>query len=220
MGTYVITGANRGIGLELVKQLHARGETVIAVCRRASDGLRHVGARVIDGVDVTDPASLAELGGTLADVRIDVLVNNAGILEADELSTLDFEAVRRQLEVNAIGPLQVTKALLPRLARPAKVVIVTSRMGSIADNDSGRMYGYRMSKAAVNAAGVSLARDLAHCDVAVALLHPGYVKTDMTNNRGNVLPEDSAAGLIARIDDLSLENTGRFWHAEGRELPW
>lgn len=220
MGTYVITGANRGIGLELARQLKERGEEVVACCREATPELRALGARIIEGVDVTDDASVAQLADALGEARIDVLINNAGVLESDDLPSLDFASVRRQLEVNSIGPLRVTKALLNRLARPAKVVIVTSRMGSIEDNDSGRMYGYRMSKAAVNAAGRSLARDLRHCEVSVALLHPGYVKTRMTNDRGTVLPKDAAAGLIARIDGLNLENTGRFWHANGQELPW
>jgi NAD(P)-dependent dehydrogenase (short-subunit alcohol dehydrogenase family) len=220
MANYVVTGANRGIGLELVRQLRARGDHVVAACRHGNEALRATGARVVEGVDVTDDASVAALAAALEDTPIDVLVNNAGVLEADELPTLDFDAVRRQLEVNALGPLRVTKGLLSRLARPAKVVIITSRMGSIADNDSGRMYGYRMSKAAVNAAGRSLARDLAHCDVSVALLHPGFVETDMTGHRGNVKPEASARGLISRIDALGPENTGRFWHAEGSELPW
>jgi NAD(P)-dependent dehydrogenase (short-subunit alcohol dehydrogenase family) len=220
MSTYVVTGANRGIGLEMVRQLVGRGERVVACCRRASDDLKQTGARVVENVDVADSVSVDALASTLADETIDVLVNNAGILEADDLSELDFDAIERQLRVNALGPLRVTKALMSRLSRPAKVVIVTSRMGSIADNDSGRMYGYRMSKAAVNAAGRSLARDLRHCDVAVALLHPGFVKTRMTHERGNVAPEDAAAGLIARIDELNLRNSGRFLHANGEELPW
>lgn len=220
MSTYVVTGANRGIGLELVRQLSQRGDRVIACCRSAGEDLKQTGARVVEDVDVTDPASVEALASTLSDETIDVLINNAGILEADDLSQLDFEAIERQLRVNAVGPLRVTKALMGRFARPAKVAIVTSRMGSIADNDSGRMYGYRMSKAAVNAAGRSLARDLQHCEVAVALLHPGFVKTRMTGERGNVAPAESAAGLIARIDELNLENTGRFLHANGEELPW
>jgi len=221
MATYVVTGANRGIGLELVRQLAQRGDRVVACCRTADAELNGLdGVRVVEGVDVADADSVAALSQRLADERIDVLVNNAGILEADDLTELDFDAVERQLRVNALGPLRVTKALLDRFARPTKVVIVTSRMGSIADNGSGRMYGYRMSKAAVNAAGRSLARDLAHCDVAVALLHPGFVRTRMTNDQGSVAPADAARGLIARIDELNLDNTGRFLHANGEELPW
>lgn len=220
MGTYVITGANRGIGLELVRQLKGRGEEVVACCRSADSDLQRIGARIVDGVDVANAASVASLADELADVEIDVLINNAGILEADDLQNLDFEDVERQLSVNAVGPLRVTKALLSCLRRGSKIAIITSRMGSIADNDSGRMYGYRMSKAAVNAAGRSLARDLQHCEVAVAILHPGFVKTRMTAERGTVAPEDAAAGLIARIDELDLENTGTFWHANGQQLPW
>lgn len=220
MATYLITGANRGIGFELARQLKERGDEVVAACRRASDELKALGVRVIEDVDVTSDASVGALADALDGTKIDVLINNAGILEGDDLPGLDFASVERQLQVNAIGPLRVTKGLMNRFARPTKVAIITSRMGSIADNDSGRMYGYRMSKAAVNAAGRSLARDLAHCDVAVALLHPGFVQTEMTGGRGNVTAAESAAGLIARIDALSLETTGKFLHANGEELPW
>jgi NAD(P)-dependent dehydrogenase (short-subunit alcohol dehydrogenase family) len=153
-------------------------------------------------------------------VSIDLLVNNAGVLSVETLTSLDLDAVRRQLEVNAIAPLRVTHALLPRLASGAKIGIVTSRMGSIGDNGSGSYYGYRMSKAAVNAAGVSLARDLKGRGIAVILLHPGMVKTAMTGNHGNVEPADAARGLLARLDELTVATTGRFLHASGEELPW
>jgi NAD(P)-dependent dehydrogenase (short-subunit alcohol dehydrogenase family) len=168
---------------------------------------------------VTDDAAVAELAGRLTD-EIDVLVNNAGILTSESLDNLDFDRIRRQLEINSLGPLRVTAALLPRLGRGSKVAIVTSRMGSIGDNTSGGRYGYRMSKAAVNAAGKSLAMDLKPRGIAVALLHPGFVRTDMTGHNGMVDPEESARGLIARIDELSLQSTGRFWHMNGEELPW
>jgi NAD(P)-dependent dehydrogenase (short-subunit alcohol dehydrogenase family) len=219
MARIVVTGANRGIGLELCKQLAARGDTVVGVCRKPSEALDALGARVESGVDVTDDAAVAELAGRLTD-EIDVLVNNAGILTSESLDNLDFDRIRRQLEINSLGPLRVTAALLPRLGRGSKVAIVTSRMGSIGDNTSGGRYGYRMSKAAVNAAGKSLAMDLKPRGIAVALLHPGFVRTDMTGHNGMVDPEESARGLIARIDELSLQSTGRFWHMNGEELPW
>ena len=133
---------------------------------------------------------------------------------------MDYGAVRLQFEVNAMGPLRITHALLPQLGPGSKVGIVSSRMGSLEDNTSGSRYGYRMSKAAVNMAGVSLAHDLKERGVAVALLHPGYVQTDMTGGRGNVQPAEAAAGLIARMDGLSMDNTGSFWHANGETLPW
>jgi len=220
MSTVLITGANRGIGLELARQLHARGDTVIAACRKPSAELSALGVRVEAGVDVGDGDSVAALAARLDGVSLDLLINNAGILKRNALGSVDYDSVRRQFEVNAIGPLRVTEALLPNLSAGSKVAIITSRMGSIADNGSGSHYGYRMSKAAVNAAGVSLARDLAPRKVSVCLLHPGYVATDMTANAGSVSPEQSAAGLIARIDELRLPTTGSFWHAEGQNLPW
>ena len=220
MGHTLITGANRGIGLELTRQLKARGDQVIAVCRMPSPELEALGVRVESGVDVGTAESLAELAKRLKGVEIDVLINNAGILRGDSLDRMNFAAVEEQLEVNAVGPLRVTTALLSLLGKGGKVVIVTSRMGSMADNGSGGYYGYRMSKAAVNAAGVSLARDLAGRGIAVLLVHPGMVATEMTGRNG-IKPEESVRGIVQRIDALTLENTGRFLHAgTGEELPW
>lgn len=219
MGTWLVTGANRGIGLELCRLVAGRGDTVVAACRAATPALRATGCRIVEGVDVTDAGSLRRLEAALGDARLDVLVNNAGVLSVESLDGLDYAAVLRQFEVNALGPLRVTEALLPRLARGSKVAIVTSRMGSIADNGSGGYYGYRMSKAAVNAAGVSLARDLRDRGIAVLLLHPGMVATDMTGGSG-IPPAQSAAMLIGQIDRLGLADTGSFHHASGEVLPW
>lgn len=220
MATALVTGANRGIGLELARQLRERGDTVIAACRSASDELRSLDVEVVEEVDVTSDDAVAHLAHAVGDRTVDVLVNNAGVLSKETLDDLDFDRIRRQFEVNSLGPLRVTSALLPKMSRGSKVAIITSRMGSIDDNGSGGSYGYRMSKAAVNMAGVSLAHDLRPAGVAVALLHPGYVKTDMTNNQGNVAPEEAARGLIARIDELSLDESGGFWHQNGEQLPW
>ncbi|MFZ2029914.1 MAG: SDR family oxidoreductase [Vitreimonas sp.] len=220
MTTSIITGANRGIGLELARQLHARGDDVIAICRRSSSDLDGLGVRIEPGVDVGRAGAAADLAKRLQGVRIDVLINNAGILRGESLGALNFESIAEQFEVNALGPLRVTAALAPLLADSAKVAIITSRMGSMGDNSSGGYYGYRMSKAAVNAAGVSLARDLAARNIAVALIHPGMVATDMTGKHG-IPPQDAARGVITRIEALTLETTGRFWHAgTGEELPW
>jgi NAD(P)-dependent dehydrogenase (short-subunit alcohol dehydrogenase family) len=218
--TTLVTGANRGIGLALCRQLRDRGHQVIAACRRASGELRALGVRVEEGVDVASDEAVAALAGRLGDVRLDLLIHNAGVLESNRLDDLDLGSVRRQFEVNALGPLRLTRALLGHLAGGAKIAIVTSRMGSIGDNTSGGAYGYRMSKAAVNMAGVSLARDLAPRGISVAILHPGYVRTDMTGQHGNVDPEESARGLLARIDELTPETSGGFWHASGERLPW
>jgi len=219
MANIVITGANRGIGLELARQRSER-DTVIAVCREPSDALRSLGVRIEPGVDVTDDAAVADLAERLEGTRIDVLINNAGILRRETLERLDFDSIRRQLEVNALGPLRVSAALSPLMGEGSKIAIVTSRMGSIGDNTSGGRYGYRMSKAAVNMAGVSLAHDLRDRGVAVAILHPGFVRTDMTGHTGNVEPGEAARQLWERIDALTLETSGGFWHASGERLPW
>ena len=220
MPTAVIIGASRGIGLELARQLKERGDDVVAVCRKASDELAELGVEVVEGVDVTNERSLARLAGALAGRRVDVLVNSAGVLSDESLSDLDIDRIRRQFEVNSLGPLRVTAALRGNLGDGSKVAIITSRMGSIEDNTSGGRYGYRMSKAAVNMAGRSLAHDLKEAGVAVVVLHPGFVRTDMTGHQGLIDPPESAAGLIARIDELTLESTGTFRHTNGETIPW
>ena len=219
MKKILITGANRGIGLELCRQLADRGDEVIAVCREAGKQLSALNLRVIEGVDVSTTESVRGLQNQAGIDGLDWLINNAGILSVESLESLDFEAMERQFRVNALGPLRVTAALLPKLGPGSKVGIITSRMGSVEDNTSGGYYGYRMSKAAVNMAGMSLARDLEERRIAVALLHPGMVATDMTGGRG-VTAEHSAGGLIKRMDALAMTDSGSFWHAEGERLPW
>jgi NAD(P)-dependent dehydrogenase (short-subunit alcohol dehydrogenase family) len=220
MQNVLVTGANRGIGLELCRAFRARGDTVIAVCRRSSPELMALGARIMADVNVTDAASIASLVRTLEGARLDVLFHNAGILRAESLGSIDYDSVREQLETNALAPLRLTEQLLPLLAPGCKVALMTSRMGSIADNSSGSMYGYRMSKAALNMAGASLAHDLKPRGIAVVILHPGYVRTEMTGGHGSVEPSDAARQLVARIDELTIETTGRFLHANGEVLPW
>jgi len=220
MGLVCITGANRGIGLELAKLYRGRGDDVVAACRSSSAELDGIGAEVVEDIDVADGGSVARLVDAIGGRRLDVLINNAGILSTETLDDLDYDRIRRQFEVNSLGPLRVTAALRGRLGRGSKVAIVTSRMGSIDDNTSGGSYGYRMSKAAVNMAGRSLAHDLRGDGVAVAILHPGFVRTDMTGGQGLVDAPESAAGLAARIDELTLESSGSFWHANGERLPW
>jgi NAD(P)-dependent dehydrogenase (short-subunit alcohol dehydrogenase family) len=221
MALAIVTGGNRGIGLALVELLRKRDARVIATCRQASPELKALGAEIVDGVEVTDDAGIARLVAAVGTREIDLLINNAGIMQwPGGLAELDVAAIRRQFEVNALGPLRVTAALRARLARGAKVGFITSRMGSIDDNGSGGAYGYRMSKAALNMAGKSLAVDLKPAGVAVALLHPGMVKTELTGSHGQVEPLDAARGLLARLDELTLETSGGFWHANGERLPW
>ncbi len=221
--TVLITGSNRGIGLELCRQLSARGEKVIATCRHASDELKALDVEIIEDVEVSQPASLATLADKLKNRKLDWLINNAGIAASLGISDINVNAIEsfvRMYEVNSLGPLLTTQSLLEHLGEGSKVGIVTSRMGSIADNDSGGSYAYRMSKSAVNAAGKSLSIDLKPKGIAVGILHPGYVRTDMTGHNGLMDTDESARGLIARMDELNLSNTGSFWHSNGEALPW
>lgn len=220
MGIAVVTGANRGIGLELVRQLRARGTSVVAVCRHSSAELDGLGVRVESGIDLGSQEAGVELAARLAHDEISLLIHNAGIFIGDNLESVRADDVRAQLEINALAPLFLTQALAPRLAHGAKVALITSRMGSIGDNSSGHDYGYRMSKAALNAAGVSMARDLAPRGVCVVILHPGSVRTGMTGGQGLLEPDESVSGLLRRIDELQLETTGRFLHQNGDVLPW
>lgn len=220
MKQVLITGANRGIGLELARHYAANGWQVIGVCRQTSPELESVAKKVVQGIDVTQETSVETLVSAVAGEPIDLLINNAGLLQDEQLGSIDFDSIRSQMDINAYAPLRVTEALLPNLEAGAKVAFITSRMGSIADNDSGGRYGYRASKAALNAFGKSLAVDLKPRGIAVALLHPGYVKTRMVNFGGMISPEEAATGLAARIDGLTLENTGSFWHSNGEPLPW
>ena len=223
MSTALITGAAGGIGHELARQLAARGTTVIAVCRKPGAELPRLPVRVEADIDIATDAGCAALATRVAGVPLDLVIHNAGVLFDESLDALDEAAVaniRRQFEVNALAPLRLTARLAPQLVRGGKLVLITSRMGSMADNTSGGYYGYRMSKAAMNAAGRSLAHDLAPRGVAVVMLHPGFVQTPMTGGRGDVDPATAARGLLARIDELTPASSGRFLHANGSPLPW
>ncbi|MDJ0712196.1 MAG: SDR family oxidoreductase [Woeseiaceae bacterium] len=219
MSTVLVTGCNRGIGLELVTQYRERNDNVIGVCRSSNDSLDNLGIRVIDGVDVADPEGVAALQQAVDDEPIDVLINNAGILRRDRFGELDYDEMMLQFRVNTLGPLRVTEALAINLSEGSRVGIVTSRVGSIDDNGSGGNWGYRVSKTAVNMVGTNLMHELRPRGIAVALLHPGLVATEMTGNHG-ISAADSARGLIERMDELTLETSGGFWHAEGYRLPW
>ena len=220
----LVTGANRGIGLELTKQLLVRGDHVIAVCRNASDELKQTKAELLEGIDVSVALSAMRLDQRLGDRKIDILVNNAGVMGRDSIETLrkdlSFFDAQFQMEANTFGPLRVTLALRDRLHKGSKVAMITSRMGSIGDNTSGGSYGYRMSKAALNMASVSLAHDLKPDGIAVAIIHPGFVRTGMTGGQGHIDADVAAKAILERIDGLTLESSGTFWHSDGSELPW
>ncbi len=226
MSTFLVTGADRGIGEALCLELARRGDEVIASCLDDSPDLRARGIHVEPGVDVTSDAAVTALAARLAGQRLDALVSVAGVYGGGEFPRLDLATCRREYEVNALGPLRVTQALLPLLNSGSKIAIVTSRVGSLGDNFSGGHYGYRMSKAAANMLGVCLARDLANRGIAVICLHPGTVRTEMTRAIPNAVagtfvePIEAARGILARIDELTLETTGTFRHANGETLPW
>ena len=221
MSTYLITGANRGIGLELVRQLKNRGEDVIATCRSTSSELNSLGVRVETGIDITSGDSVIKLREKLNDTKLDVLIQNAGVAQFNSLSNLDPQSILHQFEVNALSPLCFVQSMLSHLSQSAKIALISSRMGSIEDNTSGGSYGYRMSKVALCMAGKSLSVDLKSKNISVAILHPGLVSTRMTGFTTNgIQPKESVDGLIKRIDELTLENTGTFWHSNGEILPW
>ena len=221
LSTYLITGANRGIGLELARQLKNRGEDVIATCRSTSSELNSLSVRVETDVDISSGDSIIKLRENLSDTKIDVLIQNAGIAQLNSLSSLDPQSILHQFEVNALSPLCFVQTMLSHLSNSAKIALISSRMGSIEDNSSGGSYGYRMSKVALCMAGKSLSVDLHSKNIAVAIIHPGLVSTRMTGFTSNgIQPQESVNGIIKRLDELTLENTGTFWHANGEILPW
>lgn len=214
----VITGANRGIGLALTRKFLTEGHQVTGLCRQTSEELSQTEAKVIEGVDVTDLGSLERASQELE--NIDILINNAGVLLGDSFDSIDFNDLQKQVEVNTFGPLKVAMTVGRRVVDGGKIGIITSRMGSIADNTSGGQYGYRLSKAAANAVGKSLSEDLRSKNIACLLLHPGYVRTDMTRGNGMIDTEESAEGLFKIMMEKGMEHTGSFWHTNGEHLPW
>ena len=221
MASVLVTGSNRGIGLEYCRQLRDRGLEVIAVCRQPSAELQALGVRIESGLDQADSGMPAELTDRLNGIPLDWVILNAGILESISFDQLDEASIRRQFEVNALAPLRLVRALVGQIPNGGKLALMTSRMASIDDNSSGGSYGYRMSKTALNSAGKSLAHDLRPRGIAVAILHPGLVSTRMIgfNPRG-ISAEQAVKDLLCRIDALSLATSGTFWHANGEVLPW
>lgn len=222
--TVLVTGANRGIGLEFTTQLKAQGYEVIGTARSPDKAaeLKALGVQVL-ALDVTEKASVDALAAALAGVEIDLLINNAGIgghLGASFQET-DFEQIGTTFDVNSIGPMRVTQALLPNvLAGKGKTVVqISSTMGSIANN-SGSYYGYRASKAALNMLNSSLALELADDGVTAIVMHPGWVKTRMGGAGAQITPQDSVAGMLKVISALTPSDTGRFLDYQGNELPW
>lgn len=218
--TIVITGANRGIGLAMATTFSERGDHVYAVCRQTSPELDALSVNVVSSVDVTSDTGLTTMKQALTGQAIDVLVCNAGILRDENLSNFNLDTMREQFEVNTLAPLRVVHALQANLNAGSKVAMITSRMGSIEDNTSGGRFGYRMSKAALNIASVSLSHDLAAQNIAVGIYHPGYVQTDMVGGNGDISASEAANRIIGLVDELSLATSGQFRHSNGEHLPW
>ena len=216
----VITGANRGIGLALTKHYRNLSDRVYAVCRSTNPELCETGATVIDGIDLLDKDVAPLLKKSFHDIPIDILINNAGVWGKEVLGRIDFAALDLVFRTNTIAPLKITEALLPNMGSGSKVALITSRMGSIEDNTSGKGYDYRISKAALNMIGKTLAIDLKEEGISVALLHPGYVATDMVGGVGDISPNEAAVRLVQRIEELNPDNSGSFWHSNGKLLPW
>lgn len=227
MATWVIMGADRGIGAAMCTQIAARGDTAIAACFGEAPELAAKGVEVASGIDITKDAAVEKLARQIGVRTVDVLVHNAGLVIERRFGEFDFDAFHKEFDVNTLGPLRVTQALLPRMGQGGKIGLVTSRVGSLSENGSGGLYGYRISKAAANMAGINLSHELKPRGIAVMCLHPGSVRTQMTAGLTDqatvgmlVEPEVAAKGLIARLDELSLETTGTFRHANGQALPW
>ncbi|RAL24745.1 hypothetical protein DL240_00610 [Lujinxingia litoralis] len=227
---YIVTGANRGLGLEFTRQLLARGHRVFATARNLeqAEELRTLASSAPDALqlftlDIADPTSIAAFAKTCADHTIDVLINNAGILErGGTLGALDYEAIERGFQVNTMGTLRLTEALLPALRRSqgAKIVNLSSKMGSIAENTSGGSYAYRASKAALNMVTRSLALDLAAEGIIAFVVHPGWVLTDMGGPNALIDAQTSISNLLHVIDRAGPETSGTFQEWQGNTIAW
>lgn len=221
MATILITGANRGIGLELAWQYASAGHDVIRCMRGTDKAGEAIGE--VHPLDVTDDQSVAALAHALGGRPIDLLIANAGVIGPERQSStqMDFPGFLATLDTNVLGPLRVVQALLPNLraADHARIAVISSKMGSLASAQSGSV-AYRASKAAVNKVFQCLASDLEAEGIAVAALHPGWVRTDMGGAGADISVETSAAGIRAVLDGLDMERTGRFYAYDGTELHW
>ncbi|MFG0275788.1 MAG: SDR family oxidoreductase [Phycisphaerales bacterium] len=222
--TYLVTGANRGIGLEFAKQLSAQGHTVIGTTRSMADAddLKKVAAKVLE-LDHTDAESVARLKDSLEGTPVDVLINNGatGPRKAD-LPEVDCEGMVSEFDVNAVGPLRVIKAMLPNIKQSDRKVIVSvsSAMGSLARCEDWRSYGYCASKAALNMLMLGMSKELKPQGVTCCVLHPGHVQTRMGGDEAPVSPAESVEGMVGIIGGLDIAQTGMFYEYRGNMLPW
>ena len=226
---YFITGANRGIGRQLTTNLLSQGHTVLAGMRQIPDedfldlGEKYGDQLTIYKVDVTSDSSVQNLKREIANRKIDTLINNAGVLldaKANLSTSLDMTAMESSFQANTMGPVRVTQALLPVLLKSdaPRVLNISSKMGSIADNQSGHAYAYRMSKAALNMFTKSFAIDVPQ--ITSICIHPGWVQTDMGGKNATVSVEESAQGILKVLSSLKSSDSGQFFDYQGNKLPW
>ena len=223
MQTVLITGGARGVGLALSHIYEAAGFHVIATVRNIAAAQKLLPKAELIECEVTDPASVANLQKQMQGKTIDILINNAGILGSDRQTStdMDFDGFLEILAVNTVAPLRIVQAVLPALkrAKQAKVATISSNIGSFSTASSDRM-AYRASKAAANKIVQCLATDFRPMGIAVASLHPGWVKTDMGGSSADITPTISAKGIKSVMDKLTISTTGRFWNYDGGELKW
>ncbi|MDG2176711.1 MAG: SDR family oxidoreductase [Gammaproteobacteria bacterium] len=231
METILITGANRGLGLEFVRQFLARGDKVIACCRAPNEAvelqaLNNDGLEIFP-LDVGNEKAIqslpGRLSGTLKESKIAMFINNAGIYgQTQSLDEADPEEWLQVFRINTIAPFLLTRALLPLMDSqlPGKLIFLSSKMGSIADNGGGSTYIYRTSKAALNQVMKSLSIDLADQGLLTAALHPGWVRTDMGGPNGLIDANESVSGMMRVIDALDATTSGRFFNFDGAEISW
>jgi len=230
MPTVLVTGANRGLGLEFTRQYLAEGYAVIAVCREPSSAQAlqsaargSKGALTVVAADVTDGASVRRAAADVTD-GVDILINCAGVIggRGQHLGSIDYEDWRQVLDVNLLGPARVCEAFLEHVARSSRrvTVTITSGMGSLADNTSGGSIPYRTSKAAVNMLMRSAAIDLKSRGITCVVVNPGWVKTDMGGPNATLSPEESVSAMRRLIERLGPGDSGRFYNHDGREYPW
>ncbi len=217
----LITGVGRGIGYQMTKQLSEKGHTIYAVVRTVTDELKALAnVNIIEGLDLENLTTIDQIVESSDLPKMDWVIMNAGVFLETPLKDLEIELVQKQIQVNSIAPLYFVQKLLPKMKEGTKIGLVSSLMGSIGDNSSGGYYGYRMSKAALNMAGNTLAHDLKNSGIIVSIMHPGYVKTRMTDFMGNMDAELSATRLISLMEKASITTSGTFWNYQGNILPW
>ena len=221
----IVTGANRGIGLALVQQLLARGDTVEAACRRPAEAteLRATGARV-HGVDIASGASVAAFAHALDGAAIDLVINNAGTYgdPRQRLEELDYEAAMRTFEINALGALRVSQAFVPHLRRGTgkKLAHISSNLASIGATTRPGDLAYRMSKTALNMISKSIAAELHDDHIISIVVHPGWVRTDMGGPDAPLTPAESARGVLMQIDGAGFVDSGAFLDHRGGRWAW